>query len=222
MMRISVKKSKSGAKSNSSIEVARVGGGIYQKCVKRIIDIVLCVIAFPVFVLIYIVVGLAIKIEDHGSVFYMAERIGKDGKLLKMYKFRSMKVNAPNILNEDGSTYNSSSDSRVTKVGHIIRSTSIDETAQILNVLKGEMSIIGPRASGYDALPTYKKDEMDKMKVVPGITGYTQAYFRNGLSVREKRLKDAWYANHVSFWLDLKIFFKSIQTVLMHKNLYTN
>lgn len=209
-------------KTCKKIERAKAGGGIYQRFVKRAIDIVLCIIAFPIFVLIYIVVGLAIKIEDHGPVFYMAERIGKDGKLLKMYKFRSMKVNAPNILNADGSTYNSSSDSRVTKVGRIIRSTSIDETAQILNVLKGEMSIIGPRASGYEALQTYKEDEMDKMKVVPGITGYTQAYFRNGLSVREKRLKDAWYANHVSFALDIRIFFKTIQMVVSRKNLYTN
>ena len=127
--------------------------------------------------------------------------------MLRMYKFRSMKVNSPNILNEDGSTYNSAEDSRVTKVGKVIRETSIDEIPQILNVIKGEMSIIGPRASGFDALPSYKDDEKDKMKVLPGITGYTQAYFRNGLSVREKRLKDAWYANHVSFVLDMKNFF---------------
>lgn len=195
---------------------------IYRDYIKRMIDICLCVFALPIFLVLYIVVGLAIKLEDRGPVFYMAERIGKDNTLLKMYKFRSMKVNAPNIVNPDGSTFNSASDSRVTKVGKIIRETSIDETPQIINVLKGEMSIIGPRASGYDALSTYKKDEMDKMKVVPGITGYTQAYFRNGLSVREKRLKDAWYANHVSFRLDVNIFFKTIETVLRHKNLYTN
>ena len=196
--------------------------GIYSKYVKRVLDIFLCICALPVFAILYVFVGLAIKIEDHGPIFYMANRIGKDGTLLKMYKFRSMKVNAPDIRNEDGSTYNSSTDSRVTKIGKILRETSIDEIPQILNVLKGEMSIIGPRASGYDALSTYQKDEMDKMKVVPGITGYTQAYFRNGLSVREKRIKDAWYANHVSFALDTKIFLKSIITVLKHENVYTN
>ena len=84
------------------------------------------------------------------------------------------------------------------------------------------MSIIGPRASGWDALPTYKKDELDKMKVRPGITGYTQAYYRNSISVREKRLYDAWYANHASLRLDVKIFFKTIATVLKHDNVYTN
>ena len=84
------------------------------------------------------------------------------------------------------------------------------------------MSLIGPRASGWDALPTYKEDEIDKMKVRPGITGYTQAYYRNSISVREKRLYDAWYANNISFWLDVKIFFKTIVTVFKHDNVYTN
>ena len=84
------------------------------------------------------------------------------------------------------------------------------------------MSLIGPRASTWDALETYKSDEIDKLKVRPGITGYTQAYFRNDLPAREKRLKDAWYANNESLWLDTKIFFKTIQTVVMKKKLYTN
>lgn len=195
---------------------------IYQNYIKRMLDLAICVCALPFFLILFVVVGIAIKLEDRGPVFYMAERIGKDCKLLRMYKFRSMKVNAPNILNADGSTYNSVKDTRVTKVGRIIRETSIDEIPQILNVLKGEMSIIGPRASAFEALKTYKADEIDKMKVLPGITGYTQAYFRNNLSVREKRLKDAWYANHVSFLLDIKIFVKTIKTVLKHENIYTN
>lgn len=195
---------------------------LYCKYVKRLIDIVICLVALPFFVVLYIIIGLAVKFEDHGPIFYMAERIGKDKKLLKMYKFRSMKVDAPNILNSDGSTYNSASDSRVTKVGKFLRVTSLDEIPQIINVLKGEMSIIGPRASGYEALSSYRDDEMDKMNVVPGITGYTQAYYRNNLSVREKRLKDAWYANNVSLKLDIKIFFKTIITVLKRDNIYTN
>ena len=152
----------------------------------------------------------------------MAERIGKNSKKLMMYKFRSMKVNAENILNADGSTYNAKDDPRVTKVGRFLRETSLDETAQLLNMLKGEMSLIGPRASGWSALESYKPDEVDKMKVRPGITGYTQAYYRNSISVRDKRLKDAWYANNISFWLDVKIFFKTIVTVLKHDNVYTN
>ena len=195
---------------------------MYNNFFKPVCDWLIAFCAFPFFCILWIVVAIAIKIEDGGPVFYMAERIGKGSKKLMMFKFRSMKVNAENILNEDGSTYNAKDDPRVTKVGKFLRETSLDETAQLLNMLKGEMSLIGPRASGWDALPTYKEDEIDKMKVRPGITGYTQAYYRNSISVREKRLFDAWYANNISFWLDVNIFFKTIVTVFKHDNVYTN
>ncbi|MGR5595844.1 sugar transferase, partial [Bacteroides thetaiotaomicron] len=177
---------------------------------------------FPFFCIIWICVAIAIKMEDGGPIFFMAERIGKNSKKFHMYKFRSMKVNAKNIINSDGSTYNSKNDLRVTKVGKFLRTTSLDETAQIFNILKGEMSLIGPRASGWSALDSYQLDEVDKMKVKPGLTGYTQAYYRNSIGVREKRLMDAWYANNISFWLDMKIFLKTIVTVLKHENIYTN
>lgn len=190
--------------------------------VKRVADVLICIIALPFWSILYVIFAILIKMDDGGPVFYRAERIGKGCKKIHMLKFRSMKVNAENILNADGSTYNAADDPRVTKIGKFLRETSLDETPQILNVIKGDMSIIGPRASGWDALSTYKDDEMDKMKVRPGITGYTQAYFRNSISVREKRLKDAWYANHISFLLDTRIFFKTIQTVLQHDNIYTN
>lgn len=192
------------------------------KVIKRLTDLLLCFVAFPFFLMIFIIVGTMIKIEDGGPIFYKAKRIGQNKKIFDMYKFRSMKVDSPNLLNEDGSTYNSKNDPRVTRIGRIIRATSIDETAQIINVFVGNMTAIGPRASGAEALSTYREDEMDKMLVKPGITGYTQAYYRNGLSVREKRLIDAWYANNVSFILDVKIFFKTIITVLKRENVYTN
>jgi len=195
---------------------------IYVNCIKRAIDILLCLIALPFLCIIVLAVGIAIKLDDRGPVFYKAKRIGKDSKIFDMYKFRSMIVNAPNLTNPDGSTYNAPDDDRVTRVGKFIRVTSIDELPQIFNVLIGNMTLIGPRASGAGALGTYEEDEVAKMDVKPGITGYTQAYFRNGLSVREKRLKDAWYAHNVSFWLDVKIFFKTIVTVLKSEKVYTN
>lgn len=195
---------------------------VYKNYIKRILDILICIVGLPIFVVFYIIFSLLIKLEDKGPTFYMADRIGENSKLYKMYKFRSMKVNAPTLLNADGSTYNAKDDSRVTKIGKFMRETSIDETPQILNVLKGDMSIIGPRASLSGALGTYKDDEIDKMNVRPGITGYTQAYYRNGLSNREKRLKDAWYANNVTLWLDVKIFFMTILTVIKREGLYTN
>ena len=167
-------------------------------------------------------VAIAIKLEDGGPVFYRSARVGKDFRKFGMYKFRSMKVNAPDIRNADGGTYNAADDPRVTRIGKFLRETSLDETPQLLNIIKGEMSIIGPRAGDWESIDTYADDEKDKVKVLPGLTGYCQAYFRNAASVREKRLKDAWYANHVSFKLDLQIFFKTIATVLKHENLYTN
>ena len=194
----------------------------YVTVVKRVADFLIGLCALPFLLLIILVVGIAIKLDDGGPVFYKAKRMGKDSKIFNMYKFRSMIVDAPNWTNKDGSTYNAADDDRVTKVGRFIRKTSIDELPQFLNLLIGNMSLVGPRASGAGALGTYQPDEEAKMNVRPGITGYTQAYYRNGLSVREKRLKDAWYAENVTFALDVKIFFKTIGTVLKTEQVYTN
>lgn len=196
--------------------------GFYQIVVKRAIDIILCLIALPFVFLIVVPVGLAIKIEDRGPVFYRSKRLGIGFKEFGMLKFRSMQVNAPDIRNDDGSTFNSDRDPRVTKIGRILRETSVDEIPQVFNVLKGDMSIIGPRAGDVESKDTYENDEKDKLLIRPGITGYTQAYYRNNLGVREKRLYDAWYAHNVSLLLDIKIFFKSILTVLKRENMYTN
>ena len=192
------------------------------KVVKRIIDIIIGILALPIVGIVYIIVGILIKIEDGGPIIYRAKRIGKDSKIFDMFKFRSMIVDAPNWNNPDGSTYNASDDERVTKIGRIIRKTSIDELPQFVNIIKGEMSFIGPRASGASALQTYLPDELPKMKVRPGLTGYTQAYFRNNLSVRDKRLKDAWYAENVSFILDIKILLRTFITLFRRENIYTN
>ena len=112
---------------------------MYERCFKRIIDLMLSVLGLPVFGLIYIVVAPMIILDDGLPVFYNALRIGKNGKLFKMYKFRTMKKNAPDIRLADGSTYNGVDDPRVTRVGRFLRSTSIDEIPQILNMLKGEL-----------------------------------------------------------------------------------
>lgn len=194
----------------------------YQLGIKRIIDIMACLLALPFVLIILIPVSIAIKIEDQGPLFYRSMRLGKGFKEFGMLKFRSMKVNAPDLRNEDGSTFNSKSDPRVTKIGRFLRETSLDEIPQIFNVLSGQMSIIGPRAGDVESKDTYEEDEKDKLLIRPGITGYTQAYYRNGLGVREKRLYDAWYAHKVSFVLDVKIFFRTIKTVLTHENVYTN
>lgn len=196
--------------------------GAYQLFFKRLIDILLCIIALPLVLLITVPIAIIIKLEDRGPVFYRSRRIGKGFVEFDMLKFRSMKVNAPDIRNEDGSTFNSKNDPRVTKIGRFMRETSLDELPQFFNVLFGNMSIIGPRAGDVESKDTYEQDERDKLLVRPGISGYTQAYYRNNLGVRDKRLYDAWYAHNVSAWLDVKIFFKTIGTVLKRENVYTN
>lgn len=124
--------------------------GFYQLVVKRIIDIILCVIALPFVLLIMIPVGLAIKLEDHGPIFYYSKRLGVGFREFNMIKFRSMKVNAPDLRNADGSTFNSEKDQRVTKVGRILRESSLDEIPQVLNVLKGDSGIIGTTKKNLD------------------------------------------------------------------------
>ena len=196
---------------------------MYKNFFKRLFDILISLAFLPAFALIFIIVAPIIKLTDGGPVFYNAERLGKDGKVFKMFKFRSMKVNSPNILNADGSTYNGSNDPRVTKIGRILRKTSLDEVPQILNILIGDMSIIGPRAhlttnyKGYDKL-----DEIHqrRISVRPGLTGYNQAYYRNSANSEQKLINDVYYVDHLSFAMDVKVFFKTIVTVLKRDNVY--
>ena len=196
--------------------------GFYQIVFKRFADILISFIVLPFVCFVAVPIAIAIKIEDGGPVLYRSRRLGKGFKEFDMLKFRSMKVNAPDLRNDDGSTYNSKCDDRVTHIGRFLRETSIDELPQIFNVILGNMSLIGPRAGDVESKETYRNDEKDKMLVRPGISGYTQAYYRNNLGVREKRLYDAWYAHNVSFWLDVKIFCKTVVTVLKRDNVYTN
>lgn len=194
---------------------------MYAKYIKRIIDVVLSVCALPFFMVLFVIVAPLIWLEDHGTIFYRAKRRGVNGCIYEMYKFRSMKMNAPDIRNADNSTYNAEDDPRITKVGKILRKTSVDEIPQILNILKGDMSIIGPRPTTTDKpLELYDQKRIDRLKVRPGITGYTQAYYRNSIDQETKFEYDAKYAKAVTFIGDLKIFLKSIETVLMRKNIY--
>jgi len=195
---------------------------MYRKVWKRFFDILGALILLPFFLILLLVISLLILFDDHGPVFYVADRLGKNGKIFKMYKFRSMKVNAPDLRNADGSTFNSQVDSRVTKVGKFLRKTSIDEVPQILNILKGDMSFIGPRPDLPDAVNIYSEQDRIKLNVVPGVTGYSQAYYRNSSTLEQRFAGDVYYAEHVSILLDIKIIFKSIQTVLSQKNVYRN
>ena len=196
---------------------------IYRKYVKRILDIVLSLMAMPFFGILFIFIAPAIWMEDHGSVFYTAPRRSQYGKTFMMYKFRSMIMNAPDLRNKDNTTFNSPTDSRITKVGKVLRRTSLDEVPQILNILKGDMSIIGPRPNiptpglKYEDIP---EKEKKRLEVKAGLTGYVQAYYRNSVSKDVKLEADSYYVDNCSFWLDCKIFFKTISTVLTSKGVY--
>jgi len=198
---------------------------MYRLFVKRLIDICLSLVCIPFFALIFILLAPAIYLTDRGPVFYNAQRLGKGGKFFRMFKLRSMRVDAPDLRNADGSTFNSSSDPRVTKIGRIIRKTSLDETPQIFNVLKGDMSIVGPRAHlttkyrGWDSQTDLQKK---RLSVRPGITGYSQAYFRNSATSEEKDEQDAYYVDHLSFGLDVRILVQTLLSIVRHKNLYSS
>lgn len=194
---------------------------MYNK-VKRAIDFVISLLILPIFFVLLIFVGLAIKIDDRGPIFYMADRIGYHGKIFKMFKFRSMKVNAPDLRYDDGSTYNSDNDPRVTRVGKILRKTSIDEVPQFLNVFWGDMAFIGPRPDSAYYLCKYTKEERIILNVRPGITGYNQAINRNAVGTKEKIKNDMIYVNKMSFLFDVKIMILTVKSVLFSKNVYRN
>ena len=197
---------------------------MYVHFFKRLIDILIGLCALPFVVLVILVFGPIIYFTDKGPVFYNATRAGKDYKPFKMFKLRSMYVNSPDLKNPDGSTYNSDDDPRVTPIGRFLRKTSLDEFPQFLNVLIGDISFIGPRPKLYcpekypNGLPEFMKKSF---MVKPGITGYAQAYIRNSITQDEKFHWDAYYAENISFLMDVKIIFKTIKSVLFRENINT-
>jgi lipopolysaccharide/colanic/teichoic acid biosynthesis glycosyltransferase len=192
---------------------------MYKHFLKRVFDIVLGLLALPVVVLLVLIIGPIIFFNDQGPVFYNGERLGRNGKMFKMFKFRSMYVNSPDIRLESGATFNSDDDPRVTPVGKFLRKTSIDEIPQFLNVLIGDMSFVGPRPDTPDFLDVYVKENPNILTIRPGITGYNQAYYRNSISGEEKRKNDSYYTDHLTLWLDVKIVFKTISSVILRKNI---
>lgn len=195
---------------------------MYKNGIKRVLDICISILVLPIFGLVFIILAPIIYFTDKGPVFYNAPRLGRHGKIFKMFKFRSMYVNAPDIRNEDGSTYNSTNDPRVTPIGRFIRKTSLDEIPQCLNTLNGTMSIIGPRPDLPTALGKYDEKTKRKLEVRPGITGYNQAYFRNTVTWKEALEHDVYYVDHCSFYMDVKIVLKTIQTVALRKGINRN
>lgn len=184
---------------------------------KNLFDRIGSIILFILILPILLIIGILIKLEDGGKIFFLQKRVGKNKKIFKIYKFRTMKENAPDIRLADGSTFNSDNDPRVTKIGKFLRRTSLDELAQILNIMKGEMSFVGPRPDLPDHLKLYEGEEFKKLTVKPGITGYAQVNGRNDLPWKERFKYDIYYAENCSILLDIKIILRTICIVFTGK-----
>lgn len=193
---------------------------MYERFGKRACDLAVGIVALPIVLLVIAVLAPFIHFEDKGPVFYNAPRVGKDGRDFKMYKLRSMKVNAPDLVMEDGSTYNGADDPRMTRVGAFMRKTSLDEMPQFLNVIKGDMSVVGPRPDLRRETELYQGDEGLKLTVKPGITGYAAVYGRNSLPWHDRLALDVFYVRNVSFALDVKVFFKTFATVFKQEGVF--
>lgn len=193
---------------------------MYLRFGKRVCDLVVSIVALPFVLIIIAVLAPIIYFEDKGPVFYNAPRVGKDGRDFKMYKLRSMRVNAPDLVMEDGSTYNGADDPRMTKIGAFMRRTSLDEIPQFLNVLKGDMSVVGPRPDLRRETELYEGDECEKLTVKPGITGYAAVYGRNSLPWHDRLALDVYYVRNVTFALDVKVFFRTFATVFKQEGIY--
>lgn len=191
---------------------------MYQSYIKRICDVVIAIMLLPFLAIVMIPIGIIIKLDDRGPVFFKGPRLGKNMKEFRMFKFRTMKVNAPDIRNEDGSTFNSDEDFRLTRVGKFLRKTSLDELPQIINVIRGEMSFVGPRPSPLGNKDIYPKEFFKKFNVRPGITGYNQAVLRNAATMEERVQNDVYYVENICVKLDVKIIFMTINSVLRSKN----
>lgn len=187
---------------------------MYKNCIKRILGFTIALIAIICISPLLLIVTIWLHFANKGAgVFFTQERPGKDGKIFKVIKFKTMtdERDAGGNLLPDAE--------RLTKVGKFVRSTSIDELPQLFNVLKGDMALIGPRPLLPQYLPLYSPEQMRRHEVRPGISGWAQCHGRNSISWTEKFKLDVWYVDHCTLWTDIKIIFATIKNVLMRKDI---
>ena len=182
---------------------------MYRKFVKRVLDVLIAILLLVLFAIPMILIAIAIKVEDHGPVFFKQYRTGRYGKVFRLIKFRSMKV--------DNDVHDFKCADKHTKVGSFLRKTSLDELPQVFNILKGEMSFIGPRPWIPDYYENMNAEQRKRVNVRPGITGLAQAKGRNGLTIFEKIKFDVHYVENLTFFEDCKVIFLTIVTVLSGK-----
>ncbi len=194
---------------------------MYRHFFKRLLDFALGLIAIIILSPVMLIICLSIKLTSSGPIFFLQERVGKNQKVFKIYKFRTMVVNAEHI--GDGLSVKEGTDPRITKIGRFLRKTSLDELPQLFNILKGDMSIIGPRPPvTYHPYNVGEYDDYKKQRfnVRPGLTGLAQAEVRNSATWDERIEYDVKYVQHITFMNDLKVILKTINTVLKSDNIY--
>lgn len=187
---------------------------MYKSCFKRIIDFIIVSIALLIIWPFLLIISIWLHFANKGTgAFFFQERPGKGGKIFKVIKFKTM-TDARDL---DGNLLSDAQ--RLTKVGKFVRSTSIDELPQLINVLKGDMSLIGPRPLLVQYLPLYSKEQSRRHEVRPGITGWAQCNGRNAISWTKKFELDVWYVDHCSFGLDMKIVFITLKKVFVREGI---
>ncbi|MEG0856248.1 MAG: sugar transferase [Terrisporobacter sp.] len=197
----------------NNIDYSILEDSLLYRIYQRLLDIFVSLIGGIVSIPLIIVFGLIIKKEDKGPIFYKQDRLGKDGKIIYIYKLRSMRMNAET----NGAVWAKKNDPRITKVGKFIRKTRIDEIPQFYNILKGEMSIIGPRPERPALTMEFNEDIpgfVNRLVIKPGLTGYAQVHGGYEISPEDKVKLDLYYIKNKSFILDMKILFKTISVVL--------
>lgn len=186
---------------------------MYRKYIKRILDFILSLIALVILSPIILVIVILVRIKLGSPVIFKQKRPGLNEKIFTLYKFRTM----TDAKDENGNLL--PDNIRLTKFGKILRSTSLDELPELFNILKGDMSIVGPRPLLVKYLPLYNKSQKHRHDVRPGFTGWAQCNGRNALSWEEKFDLDIYYVNHVSFFIDVKILFKTMKIVLLREGI---
>lgn len=199
----------------------KISKKVYIK-IKRVIDVIFASIALILLSPVFAIIVIAIKIDSKGPVFFTHKRIGKNGNIIKLYKFRSMVINAeeliksftPEQMREYKENYKLTNDPRITKVGKFLRKTSLDELPQLINIINGDLSIIGPRPLVADELEKYGVNKDKFLSVTPGLTGYWAANGRSNTTYEQRMEMELYYIDNLSLKMDIKVFFKTILSVL--------
>lgn len=203
-------------------KIAKKASKINYMSVKRVFDLVISTIGLIILSPIFLILAIIVKLDSKGPVFFAHTRYGKNGKKFKMYKFRTMYENAqdrindftPEQMKEWKENFKLQDDPRITKVGKFLRKTSLDELPQIVNIIKGDLSIIGPRPVIEEELEKYGENKEKFLSVTPGLTGYWQANGRSSTTYEQRMEMELYYIDHISPKLDFKIFFKTIESVI--------